>query len=199
MNRLSIVFALISIALISHTVSAQDAPKGWHLLDPIDDHYYGISLDKAYKFLKEHNKQSKPVIVAVMDSGVDTAHEDLKEILWRNPKEIPGNGIDDDGNGYIDDINGWNFLGGKDGKNIKKNSDERSRIYHRFKSDFLGKQIDTTALSYEEKYHYTIWKKAAAEMNFSEEEQTELMYVEITAKAIKRHDKVLRKELEEVP
>ena len=197
MNRLSIVFALISIALISHTVSAQDAPKGWHLLDPIDDHYYGISLDKAYQFLKEHNKQSKPVIVAVMDSGVDTAHEDLKEILWRNPKEIPGNGIDDDGNGYIDDINGWNFLGGKDGKNIKKNSDERSRIYHRFKSDFLGKQIDTTALSYEEKYHYTIWKKAAAEMNFSEEEQTELMYVEITAKAIKRHDKVLRKELEQ--
>jgi subtilisin family serine protease len=196
MNRLSIVFALISISLISHTVSAQDAPKGWHLLDPIDDHYYGISLDKAYKFLKEHNKQSKQVIVAVLDSGVDTAHEDLKEILWRNPKEIPGNGIDDDGNGYIDDINGWNFLGGKDGKNIKKNSDERSRIYHRFKADFLGKPIDTTTLSYDEKYHYTIWKKAAAEMNFSEEEQTELMYVEITAKAIKRHDKVLRKELE---
>ncbi len=197
MNRLSIVFALLSFSLISHTVFAQDAPKGWHLLDPIDDHYYGISLDKAYKFLKEHNKQSKPVIVAVLDSGVDTTHEDLKDILWRNPKEIPGNGIDDDGNGYIDDINGWNFLGGKDGSNIKKNSDERSRIYHRFKSDFLGKPIDTTKLSYDEKYHYTIWKKAAAEMNFSEEEQTELMYVEITAKAIKRHDKVLRKELEQ--
>ncbi|MCX6206135.1 MAG: S8 family peptidase [Bacteroidetes bacterium] len=195
MKRLSIVVALFCISFISQTLSAQDAPKGWHLLDQIDDHYYGISLEKAYRFLKEHNKQSKPVIVAVLDSGVDTAHEDLKDILWTNPKEIPGNGIDDDGNGYIDDIHGWNFLGGKDGKNIKRNSDERSRVYHRFKSQFLGKAIDTTTLSYEEKYHYTLWKKAAAEMNFSEEEQTELMYVEITAKAIKRHDKILRKEL----
>ena len=120
MKRLSIVVALFSISFISQTLLAQDAPKGWHLLDQIDDHYYGISLEKAYRFVKEHNKQSKPVIVAVLDSGVDTAHEDLKDILWRNPKEIPGNGIDDDGNGYIDDIHGWNFLGGKDGQNLKK-------------------------------------------------------------------------------
>ena len=51
-------------------------------------------------------------MVAVIDSGVDTLHEDLKEVLWRNPKEIPGNGIDDDKNGYVDDIYGWNFIGG---------------------------------------------------------------------------------------
>jgi subtilisin family serine protease len=197
MKRLSIVFALICFLLFSQIAFSQETPKGWHLLDPIDHHYYGISLDKAYHFLKEHNKQSKSVIVAVMDSGVDTTHEDLKDILWRNPKEIPGNGIDDDGNGYIDDINGWNFLGGKDGQNIKKCSDERTRIYHRYKSDFLGKEIDTTKLSEEDKYHYTVWKKAAAELNFSNDEQTELMYVEMTAKAIKRHDKILRKELEQ--
>ncbi|MEI8075462.1 MAG: S8 family peptidase [Bacteroidota bacterium] len=197
MKRLSIVFALICFLLLSHIAFSQETPKGWHLLDPVEDHYYGISLEKAYHFLKEHNKQSKTIIVAVLDSGVDTTHEDLKEILWRNPKEIPGNGIDDDGNGYIDDINGWNFLGGKDGQNIKKCSDERTRIYHRYKSDFLGKEIDTTKLSDEAKYHYTVWKKAAAELNFSTEEQTELMYVEMTAKAIKRHDKILRKELEQ--
>jgi subtilisin family serine protease len=197
MKRLSIVFAFLFFSFLSINAFAQDVPKGWHLLDVIDDHYYGISLNKAYQFLKEHNRQPKQIIVAVLDSGVDTTHEDLKDILWRNPKEIPGNGIDDDGNGYIDDINGWNFLGGKDGRNIKKCSDERTRIYHRYKTDFQNKIIDTATLSYDEKYHYTIWKKAAAELNFSSDEQTELMYVDITAKAIKRHDKILRKELEQ--
>jgi subtilisin family serine protease len=197
MKRLSIVFVFLCISVFSFKAFAQDIPKGWHLLDQIDDHYYGISLNKAYQFLKDHNRQSKQVIVAVLDSGVDTTHEDLKDNLWRNPKEIPGNGIDDDGNGYIDDVYGWNFLGGKDGRNIKKCSDERSRIYHRYKADFLYKTIDTTTLSYDEKSHYTIWKKAASELNFSAEEQTELMYVDITAKAIKKHDKILRKELEQ--
>lgn len=195
MNRLRIVLALLFLPFFIFFSNAQEAPKGWHLLDPIQDHYYGISLDKAYQFLKEHHKTSKPVIVAILDSGVDTTHEDLKQVLWTNPKEIPGNGIDDDGNGYIDDVHGWNFLGGKDGRNIKKCSDERTRIYHRFKEEFLGKQIDTTTLTASEKYNYTIWKKAASELNFSNEEQTELMYVEITTKAIKRHDKVLRKEM----
>ena len=197
MKRLSIVFVFLCISVFSFKAFTQDIPKGWHLLDQIDDHYYGISLNKAYQFLKEHNRQSKQVIVAVLDSGVDTTHEDLKDNLWRNPKEIPGNGIDDDGNGYIDDVYGWNFLGGKDGRNVKKCSDERSRIYHHYKADFLNKTIDTTRLSYDEKSHYTLWKKAASELNFSAEEQTELMYVDITAKAIKKHDKILRKELEQ--
>jgi subtilisin family serine protease len=197
MKRLSIVFVFLCISALSFKAFSQEVPKGWYLLDPIEDHFYGISLNKAYQFLKEHNRQSKQVIVAVLDSGVDTAHEDLKDILWRNPGEIPGNGIDDDGNGYIDDINGWNFLGGKDGRNVKKTSDERSRIYHRYKADFLNKDIDTSSLNDDEKSHYIIWKKAAAELNFSTEEQTELMYVDITAKAIKKHDKILRKELEQ--
>jgi subtilisin family serine protease len=197
MKRLSIVIALFIISQFSLQAIAQDIPKGWHLLDQIDDHFYGISLNKAYQFLKEHNKQSKPIIVAVLDSGVDTTHEDLKDILWRNPKEIPGNGIDDDGNGYIDDIYGWNFIGGKDGTNLKKCSDERSRIYHRYKADYLNKSIDSSQLTVDQKFHYTIWKKAAEELNFSTDEQTELMYIDITAKAIKRHDKILRKELDQ--
>jgi subtilisin family serine protease len=197
MKRILIVFAFLCISVLSYKAFAQETPKGWYLMDQIDDHYYGISLNKAYQFLKEHNRTSKQVIVAVLDSGVDTAHEDLKDNLWKNPKEIPGNGIDDDGNGYIDDVYGWNFLGGKDGRNMKKCSDERSRIYHRYKADFLNKPIDTLALNFEDKMHYTIWKKAASELNFSSEEQTELMYVDITAKAIKKHDKILRKELEQ--
>ena len=193
--RFSLALAIIPALFSIETLCAQDVPRGWHLLDESQDQHYGISLSKAYQFLKEKNKVSKPVIVAILDSGVDTTHEDLKAHLWKNKGEIPGNGIDDDGNGYIDDMYGWNFLGGKDGRNIKKCSDERSRIYHRFKAQFLGKEIDSSSLSTVDLNNYHIWKKAAAEMNFSTEEQTELLFVEITAKALKRHDKVLRKEM----
>ena len=193
--RFLLALAIIPSFVAFESVSAQDVPRGWHLLDETQDQHYGISLSKAYQFLKEKNKVSKPVVVAILDSGVDTTHEDLRSNLWRNKGEIPGNGIDDDGNGYIDDVYGWNFLGGKDGRNIKKCSDERSRIYHRFKGQFLGKEIDSSSLSASDLNNYQIWKKAAAEMNFSTEEQTELLFVEITAKALKRHDKVLRKEM----
>jgi subtilisin family serine protease len=80
--------------------------------------------------VKAQNLKSKKIIVAVIDSGIDTLHEDLKPILWRNPKEIPGNKIDDDKNGYVDDIYGWNFIGGKDGRNVKTDSYEGAVLYH---------------------------------------------------------------------
>ena len=84
--------------------------KRWSLLDIQKDTVPGMSVDRAYDELLK-NKTGQKVIVAVIDSGVDIEHEDLKDVIWVNPKEIPGNGIDDDKNGYIDDINGWNFLG----------------------------------------------------------------------------------------
>jgi subtilisin family serine protease len=172
-----------------------DIPKGWHLLDLEANHVYGISLNKAYDFLASKNKKPQPVIVAVLDSGVDTAHEDLKKVLWRNPKEIPGNGIDDDKNGYVDDIFGWNFLGGKDGRSLKKAGDERARVFHKWKSRFQSSFIDTNLLSSTEKNQYQMWSKAAKELNFSQEEMMDLMFIEVTAKALKRHDKILRQEM----
>ena len=83
--------------------------KEWSHLDLKKDTIPGISLHKAYKELV--NSKSKTVIVAVIDSGIDIDHEDLKDNIWVNGDEIPNNGKDDDNNGYIDDINGWNFLG----------------------------------------------------------------------------------------
>ena len=82
----------------------------WSHLDLAKDSIPGMSVDKAYAELLKGKKNVK-VIVAVVDSGVDIDHEDLKSVIWTNKKEIAGNGIDDDKNGFIDDIHGWNFLG----------------------------------------------------------------------------------------
>jgi len=97
------------------TATAKKAPlteeqsKFWGHSDLVSDSIPGMSLDKAYAFLQ--GKKGVEVVVGVVDSGTDLLHEDLKDVAWVNTKEIPSNGIDDDNNGYIDDINGWNFLG----------------------------------------------------------------------------------------
>jgi subtilisin family serine protease len=92
------------------TPVAENDLKRWSHLDLVKDTIPGMSVDKAYKELIK-GKKGKKVIVGIVDSGVDINHEDLKAVIWTNPKEIAGNGIDDDKNGYIDDIHGWNFLG----------------------------------------------------------------------------------------
>src|SRR4029077_5299591 len=107
---------------------------GWQLLDYRTDRVFGAGVNRAYTELLS-GKKSFPVIVAVIDMGVDTAHEDLVGHIWTNSREIPGNGIDDDGNGYIDDIHGWNFLGGKNGKNIVIESYESYREFYRLKNE----------------------------------------------------------------
>src|SRR5690606_30120190 len=104
------LFLLLSISL-----GAQELPKNWFLLDFTKDGYPGVSAEKAYT---DHikGKKGEKVIVAILDSGVDYMHEDLKGVMWVNPREIPDNKIDDDKNGYIDDVYGWNFIGGADGR-----------------------------------------------------------------------------------
>ena len=89
--------------------------QNWGHLDLVKDTIPGMSVDKAYAEIIK-NKKGKSVIVAVIDSGIDIDHEDLDDVIWTNRKEIPNNGKDDDKNGYVDDVHGWNFLGGKDGK-----------------------------------------------------------------------------------
>ena len=84
--------------------------KTWVAADLLTDTIPGMSVDKAYDEILKGRKNSS-VLVAVIDSGIDIEHEDLKDVIWVNKDEIPGNGIDDDKNGYVDDIHGWNFLG----------------------------------------------------------------------------------------
>jgi cell wall-associated protease len=156
-----ILIGFLPLTMFAQGTSAKkDLPKGWHLLDKDQDGFYGISLNKAYEFAKQKKLKSKTVIVAVIDSGIDTLHEDLKGILWTNPKEIPGNGIDDDGNGYVDDVHGWNFIGGKDGTNVKDDSQEEARVYYASKDKFDVKDLDTASLSPADKESYRWWLKA---------------------------------------
>jgi cell wall-associated protease len=98
-----------------------DESQNWQHLDLIKDSIPGMSVEKAYTFLT--GKKGTIVVVGVIDSGIDLTHEDLTANAWINPKEIAGNGIDDDKNGFIDDINGWNFLG-----SIYKENSELNRI-----------------------------------------------------------------------
>ena len=101
----------------------------WYNADLKDNQVMGASVDKTYKELLANNKAKKTVIVAIIDSGVDINHEDLKGKIWRNEKEIPNNNIDDDHNGYVDDLYGWNFLGNAKGENIDYENYEYTRIY----------------------------------------------------------------------
>jgi cell wall-associated protease len=191
-----ITFLLLISFSIAKIASAQKfETNGWHLLGYEKDSIYGINLAPAYQFLKDHNVKSTKVIVAVLDSGVDTAHEDLKNILWRNPKEIPNNGIDDDKNGYIDDIYGWNFLGGKDGRNINKASSEKSRVYHAYKAVYEGKTIDTNNMSLDEKYLYHTWLRSANEIVVNTNEQATVTYIEVALNALKKNDKIIREDM----
>ena len=134
--------------------------KGWHLEDPASQSVHGINLEKTYTELLKQKNPKKKIIVAVIDSGIDTTHEDLKPVLWRNETEIPANGIDDDKNGYIDDIHGWNFIGGKDGRNVGKDSYEAARVYYKFKPVFGDQAINETTLTPERKRAYQNYSKA---------------------------------------
>lgn len=96
---------------------SEEELKDWGHKDLISDSIPGMSIEKAYELLKDRTGQK--VIVAVVDSGIDVEHEDLKNVIWTNTKEIPGNNKDDDNNGYVDDIHGWNFLGESNAENME--------------------------------------------------------------------------------
>jgi subtilisin family serine protease len=121
----------------------------WATLDAKIDGIQGTSTEKVYKTFNVPATKNE-VIVAVIDSGVDISHEDLRGKIWVNKGEIPGNGIDDDGDGYIDDINGWNFLGNSKGENIAATTLEITREYSR-----MLKKAEAGALSTEEQAYLT--------------------------------------------
>ncbi len=144
-----ISFILISAVLCFLNISSvvgqsAGSEEEWHHADPEQDGIYGVSTAKAYEILK--NKKSTKVIVAVIDGGVDVHHEDLDGVLWINHGEIADNGIDDDNNGYVDDVYGWNFLGNESYQNIQYEQLEITRLYSQ-----LNEQLESEALNSREK------------------------------------------------
>lgn len=151
---------------------SSEIPTDWFLRDPSTDHVQGTSTEKAIQYLQ--GKPSRKVRVAVIDSGIDIDHEDLKDVLWVNEDEIPGNGIDDDKNGYIDDVHGWNFIGGKDGS-VNQDTYEVTREYVRLKP--LYDSIDEKKIKKKQREEYELWKIVKADFEKevqSNKEQFEL-------------------------
>ncbi len=160
------IFSIIALAIIfpPFVVNAQKTKdlteeelKTWWQKDIEQDTIPGISLDRAYRELLQ-NKKGEEVIVAVLDTKIDIDHEDLKEQIWVNLDEIPDNGIDDDKNGYVDDVNGWNFLGNSKGEDVVTQKEEPTRIVAEYKNYFGDNFADT--LSVEKKKAFKEFSKA---------------------------------------
>ncbi|MCL9805030.1 S8 family peptidase [Flavobacterium amniphilum] len=124
---------------ISKTSLKDDLSKNWHHEDYTVSNVPGISLEKAVVNLKGLKPQ-KQIIVATIDNLIDSNHEDLKDNIWINEKEIPGNKIDDDHNGYVDDVKGWNFLGTKSGNYIVWGNFEYTRVIREYEPLFKDKK-----------------------------------------------------------
>lgn len=133
--------------------------KTWSAADLATDTIPGMSVNRAYTEIIPNLKGTN-VIVAVIDSGVDIEHEDLKNVIWTNKGETPNNGIDDDKNGFIDDIHGWNFLGDIIGENL-----EFTRILRRYDDAFYGKEASD--ISEADKENFDLYQKAKAEYDES--------------------------------
>lgn len=187
----SFAFSLNSFGQNSN-VPEKIAPDNWHLLDHATTGFNGISLDKAYELLK--GKKSKTVLVAVIDSGIDTTHEDLKPVLWKNPGEIPHNGKDDDNDGYIDDYFGWNFLGNKDGRNVKEDSYEAARVYWNLKKKYETPPVDSATMTDMDKYEYDMWKKAKDEV-LDGQNPMEIMMMKRMLPILLKGDSIIAREL----
>jgi subtilisin family serine protease len=168
MTKIKFLFSLAIGILLSFQVSAQ-AQKGWQHLSYSQDSIYGVESNRAYDELIKGEPGVK-VIVAVIDSGTDVQHEDLNSVLWTNKDEIAGDGIDNDKNGYIDDIHGWSFLGGE-GYDVLEETLELTRLYARYSKQFEGK--DTKKLSRKEKKDYKKFQSIKADFEKERSEAQE--------------------------
>ncbi|MEE3145973.1 MAG: S8 family peptidase [Bacteroidota bacterium] len=139
-RMLTVLFMSFSVLSIAQPI---EGTLNWYNQDG-----QGMYTEKAYNYLKK--KKSQTVIVGVIDSGVDIEHEDLKGQIWVNEDEIPNNGIDDDNNGYIDDVHGWNFLGNAKGEHVNEASLEKTRILAQLKDKYDG--IDPNSIAQDEEY-----------------------------------------------
>lgn len=164
-----------------------EAKKEWYNLSFKEAKVYGTSSNLVYSEILTNTRPNKKIVVAVIDSGVDTEHEDLSESIWTNANEIPNNGKDDDQNGYVDDVHGWNFLVDSNGQDVIYDNMEATRVLR------LSKQLKNDQMPYPEWLTEEVLTEAVSIYNESSAEmsglgQFSLVYKKIdsTAKAATR-------------
>ena len=179
-----------AVALPEVVVTPEAAPDQWHHLDPDESPFYGVGTERAYREILANKKPAKKVVVAVIDSGVDTEHEDLDDVIWVNEDEIPDNGIDDDNNGYVDDVHGWNFIGGPDGRHVGYDTYEVTRELVRLQP--IYGRVDPDTLSADAKEEYAYYQKVRnAYQEKIKEMQQYYMNASIASGALTKADSIL--------
>jgi len=161
--KLSYIIVILAILFSPFSIVAQKYKAGkenWQNLDLKEDGILGISTEKAYRELLK-KKNGEVVVVAVIDGGVQADHQDLKSVMWTNPKEISGNGLDDDNNGYIDDIHGWNFIGNPNGENVQYDNLELVRLIRDVQPKYIS-VLPSTRLPEKEKKEFQQYQEMVA-------------------------------------
>ena len=166
--------AFMFLSTMSASLFGQDVDKD--ILNWYNGKKPGMETEKAYKLVKK--KKSETVIVAIIDSGIDIEHEDLKGRIWINEDEIPGNGIDDDNNGYIDDVYGWNFLGNSNGENANDIALEKTRIYAKLRSKYGVENVCLNSQEEIEEYELYLKVKEEVDSELEDAKQTLTYYKE---------------------
>lgn len=157
-----IIFALIAL-MLPFVAGAQSKtpPPNWYNLDYEENGVMGISTEKAYRELLQ-GKESKTVIVAVIDGGIDVDHEDLRDVMWVNYGDSAATGIDADGNGYINDRHGWNFLGNASGENVQYDNLEMTRLLRVLEPKY-GSVLPSTSLGEAERREFNEYQRMVAD------------------------------------
>lgn len=163
---IALSFALFSFGIMN-VIYGQAAPDA-KIVNWYNGKNPGMNTEKAYAALK--NNKSTTVIVAVIDSGIDIEHKDLQGKIWVNEDEIPNNGIDDDKNGYIDDVHGWSFLGSSNGTNQQYARLEKTRLLASLSNRFYGKESGQIAAA--DRADYDLFVKLQKEIKQELEEST---------------------------
>lgn len=177
----------IDLLPLKNAPLTNEETKVWGAKDLLTDTIPGMSVEKAYAEIL-NNRKGTSIIVAVIDSGIDIEHEDLKDVIWVNKDEIPGNNIDDDKNGYVDDIHGWNFLGDIVAENM-----EYVRMIRKLEPRFKDKA--EASISAADREDFALYQKAKAEYDkeFGENQANKARYEQILSQLKPAHDAISAK------
>jgi len=171
------------------------APQDWYHLDRVPRSGPGLDTRAAYQTVLQGRAPQDTVRVAIIDSGVDIDHEDLSAEIWTNADEVPGNDVDDDGNGYVDDVHGWNFIGGPDGENVNQDTYELTRIYIDLRDRFAG--VDSAAVAPDARDQYRRYQEIKRTFQKKRREaQKRLAKVRKADKAVQASVEVLKTHLD---